>query len=587
MTNLPNEDSSTDALLRIWGFLSPQRRRQLLILVLASLLSAFAEFISLSSIIPLLLAITNPQKLLEIRYISTISQILNISDAYALINAVLIFFILAVLFSGFIRIFTLWLNGRMAARVGSDLSCESYRRILYQSYESHLTENSSSIIAGATTQIAYTVVALNAFLQIITSTFIALSVIITLLIVDLNIAIAAILLFASLYGLTAVISKKRLLANGKRITEKSSSQIKALNEGLGAIRDVVLSGMQKYYLKTYRDADQPLRRLQANNTLISSFPRYLLETSSLVFIALLAGWLILNDKNSSYTIPLLGTLAYGAQRLLPSLQQIYSGWASLKSHTSAMNSVLRMLTVDTYFKDTFSEPLQNVKSICLENISFCYHESSRQILTNINLQIMAGNIIGFVGKTGQGKSTIIDLIMGLLVPTSGKVLINGFDLRDSANEGILQNWMNSISHVPQSIFLADCSFAENIAFGIKSCDIDFERVREAAKRAKIALFIESTSNGYSTLVGERGVRLSGGQKQRIGLARAFYRGTKVLILDEATSALDVDTEREIIDEILRDGNNILIMIAHRLSTLSNCSHVYRVTNGKLLAEPLQ
>jgi ATP-binding cassette subfamily B protein len=295
--------------------------------------------------------------------------------------------------------------------------------------------------------------------------------------------------------------------------------------------------------------------------------------------------LVLQRGSGAAVIPLLGALALGAQRLLPALQQVYSGWSSLIGYNTAMQAVLALLSQPLPPQVQVVEPLQLGQSIRLDSVHFSYGHDQPKVLHGVNLQIRRGERIGLIGSTGSGKSTMMDLLMGLLPPTAGQLLVDGADLHDPEHPDRLMAWRASIAHVPQSIYLADSSIAENIAFGVPSEYIDLALVKQAAAQAQIASFIESNPEGYESFVGERGIRLSGGQRQRIGLARALYKKARVLVLDEATSALDTRTEETVMKAINGLSESLtVIMIAHRLSTLKSCDRVIRLEHGSVSSD---
>ena len=475
------------------------------------------------------------------------------------------------------------MNGRYAAAVGSEFSCEAYFRTLHQPYEFHVQCNSAALINGTTTQVGLTVGALTAFLQLSTAAVVCAGLLVGLLIIDPKVALIAFVLFGSAYGTLALTIKNRLRSNSKVIARSTTQQVKTLQEGLGGIRDVLLYGSQSAYLDTYKRADWSQRKLQAENGFLGSFPRYAIEALGVVAICVLGGTLMLSGDSEPNVVPLIGSLALGAQRLLPALQQIYSGWSILKSYSSGIEAVLSMLNQSMPLSTSISEPFQLEKSICLENVVFAYRDNDTKILKDIDMSINSGQCIGLVGHTGGGKSTLVDVIMGLLQPTTGRVLIDGLDLHDLSRPERLLAWRAAIAHVPQNIFLSDNSFAENIAFGVPRSQINMPRVRKAAEQAQIAPYIEGLPLSYDTFVGERGIRLSGGQKQRIGIARALYRHAKVLILDEATSALDTRTESVVMESIGSLSKHLtIIMVAHRLSTLKHCNKIFEISDGKIL-----
>ena len=401
--------------------------------------------------------------------------------------------------------------------------------------------------------------------------------------IDSQVAFSAIVLFGGAYLILAITSKRELRSNGEKINKATTQQLKAVQEGLGAIRNVLLNNTQAIYLQIYRQADRPQRQLRAKNEFLSIFPRYALEALGMVAISFLGGILILQRGSGASVVPLLGAMALGAQRLLPALQQIYNGWASLKRFNSAINSVVILLEQPLPQISDTVEAFGFKKNICLKNIHFRYAANQSEVIKGLDLNINAGERIGVIGSTGSGKSTVIDIIMGLLKPTSGRILVDGQNLHDDYEPGILTSWRNAIAIVPQSIFLADSSIAENIAFGIPRELIDFNRVREVSSQAQISNFIETLPNRYDHFVGEQGIRLSGGQRQRIGIARALYKNSSVLVLDEATSALDSQTENSIMHSIDKLSSKLTILIiAHRLSTIQSCDRVIQIENGLLV-----
>ena len=380
-------------------------------------------------------------------------------------------------------------------------------------------------------------------------------------------------------------SRREILRNGHKITEASHQQLKALQEGLGSIRDVLLDSSQTTFLQIYRQADRPQRQLQAKNVFLAVFPRFAFEALAMVAIALLGLILVLQRGSGASVISLLGVLALGAQRLLPALQQIYSNWVSLKGCNTSIHAVLATLDQSLPPLVEAPKPFLLRDRICLVGVHFRYRPEHPEVLQGLNFEIGRGERIGLIGSTGSGKSTTVDLLMGLLEPTEGMIFVDGEDLHDHARPERLVAWRAAIAHVPQSIYLADSSIAENIAFGIPREKIDMARVKQAAEQAQIASFIEDSPGGYQSFVGERGVRLSGGQRQRIGIARALYKQAQVLVLDEATSALDSGTEDAVmaaVEELSKDLT--IVMIAHRLSTVQRCDRLIQLAQGSVSAD---
>ena len=567
----------------VWKHLNSRRKIQFCLLILVMLASGLAELLSLGSVAPFLTVLGDPDVLWRLEFVQKIAILVGFTSPNDLLIPTTLLFVAAAILSAAVRMINLWLNGRFAAAVGSDLSCGTYLRTLYQPYDVHVQRNSAEVITATISHTRSTVSALLAFLQVMTAAIVAVGLFVGLLFINWSIALSSAVVFITLYSLLAVTTRRKLQINGQLIVDSSRQQLQSLQEGLGAIRDVLLDSNQNTYIEVYRSADRPLRQLEAKNQYLASFPRFALEAICLASIALLSSLLVLIKDPGVSLFVLMGALALGVQRLLPALQQIYSGWAVLNARKISVDEVLKLLRQPLPPKLPVVEPLQLRQNFRFESVYFRYGSEHKDVVNGLDLEIRSGERIGLIGSTGSGKSTTADLLMGLLKPTHGRVLIDGEDLHEPNHTARLVAWRASIAHVPQTIYLSDKSFAENIAFGVPKQLIDFSRVRKAAKEAQISSFIESSLKGYDTFVGERGVRLSGGQRQRIGIARALYKQASVIVLDEATSALDNSTEDAVMQAV--DGLSrhlTLVIIAHRLSTVQRCDRVIRLAKGQLL-----
>ncbi|MEI6359964.1 MAG: ABC transporter ATP-binding protein [Synechococcus sp. ELA619] len=566
--------SSSSLLLGIFGHLSRRRRIQLGLLLVVMLASGGAELVSLGAVLPFLTVLSAPERLWQQPLVQALASRAGFTAASQLLLPATLAFAAAAVFAALIRLANLWLNGRLAAAVGSDMSCEAYRRTLYQPYGVHVQRNSSTVINTITTQVLRSVEAFRNALLLATSVVVASSLFIGLLLIDWKMALGAAGLFGSAYGLIGTVSRRKLSRNSGQIAAASAQVLKAVQESLGSIRDVLLDGSQPFYQEIYRKADWRQRQLQAKNDFLGVSPRYSLEALGMVAIALLGWLMVLHQGSGRGVIPLLGALGLGAQRLLPALQQAYAAWASLKGLNADLAGVLVMLEQPMPPAMQVATPMAFNKAIQLQGVRFRYGPQLPEVLRGLDLEIRRGERIGLVGTTGSGKSTTVDLLMGLLKPSGGRLLVDGLDLHDPKHPERLNAWRAAIAHVPQSIYLTDSSIAENIAFGIPKDQIDLARVRDAAEQAQIANFIEGSADGYQSFVGESGIRLSGGQRQRIGIARALYKRARVLVFDEATSALDNETERAVMEAVNSLRKELtLVMIAHRLSTVKDCDRI--------------
>ena len=574
---------TSQLLARLWHHLLPRHRVQFFLLLGLMLANALAEVVSLGLLLPFLGILTAPDRVMAHPLVHGHLQAWGIQSARELVLPLTLAFIAAVLVSAAIRMLLLWATTRFSLTAGVALSGETYRKTLYQPYLVHVARNSSGVISGLTTKINTVVFGvLTPVLVLLSSAVLLVAIIATLLSIDPLVALAAAITLAGSYALITWTTRKRLARNGQRITEGQTQLLRTLQDGLGCIRDILLDGTQRVYRDIYAQVDRPLRQAQCDNTFIAQSPRLLMEAVGMVMIAALAYALSLRPGGIAAAVPVLGALALGAQRLLPALQQAYSAWQSIVGNLASLADVVELLDQDVpgQLLGPAPPPLQFQREIHFEDVCFRYGPEGPWVLDGLSLRIAKGARIGFVGSTGSGKSTTLDLLMGLLWPTRGSISVDGARL----DEGTLRAWQQSIAHVPQSIYLADASLAENIAFGVPSAGIDMERVRRAARQAQILDFIESAPAGFDAEVGERGVRLSGGQRQRIGIARALYKDASVLVFDEATSALDNATEQSVMRTIGDlDRKLTVLMIAHRLTTVRDCDQIVLLEHGRVLA----
>lgn len=543
------------------------------------ILTSFAEIISIGAVLPFLGILTEPDRIFEHPATQSFILTLGLTSPDQLLLPLTIIFGLAALMAGVMRVLLLWTSTRLSFATGADLSISIYRRTLYQPYAVHVSRNSSEVIngiSGKANGVIYSIIV--PVLNIISTSVMLSAILIALLFVDPVISVVAFGGFGMIYIFIIRLTRNRLLIDSQSMARESTQVIKSLQEGLGGIRDVLIDGSQEAYCEIYRNADHPLRRAQGSTVFISQSPRYGMEALGMLLIAALAYALAQQSDGVGKAIPVLGALALGAQRLLPVLQQAYGAWSAIQGGQASLQDTLELLdqSLPNYVDQPAAEPLPFRTLIRLNQISFRYSPPAPLILKKLNLSIAKGSRVGFIGSTGTGKSTLLDIVMGLLQPTQGTLEIDGQPI----TTGNRRAWQAHIAHVPQAIFLADSTIEENIAFGVPRDQIDHERVRQAASQAQISGIIETWPKQYQTFVGERGIRLSGGQRQRIGIARALYKQADVIIFDEATSALDNETEHYVMQAIEGLNEEITILIiAHRLTTLKNCVLIVELGEG--------
>ena len=568
----------------LWKHINIRRRKQLLVFVCLMLLASFLEILSVGSVLPFIGALTNPEEVFQSNYLQPIISLLGITSSKQILMPLTAIFISASIFTGIIRIALLYVSNRLAQAMGADLSLEIYQRTLHQDYSVHISRNSSEIVTSIITKTNLVCDGiLLPIMNLISSSFIIVALMSVLFIIDTLVALILATSIGGLYLLVMIYSRSQIQENSRIISTLSTKKVKSLQEGLGSMRDILLSQAQNFYFKIYRDADLPVRRAFATLAFIGGSPKYAIEALGMTIVALLAYSMSNQDLSSSSSIAVLAAFAIGAQRILPTFQLSYASYSLIKGSNESFKDVLQLL----------EQPLPKVSNqgsnhdiifedkIELRNVSFRYSDNAPWIFQNVNLEIKNGEHVGFVGPTGTGKSTLIDILLGLLLPSEGGLFIDGIQI-DETNRG---SWQKKIAHVPQMIVLSDNSVEENIAFATDKSEINIKRVSKAAKEAQLSELIESWPEKYQTLIGENGIKISGGQRQRIGIARALYNESQVLFFDEATSALDNKTEKNFMKSLGELSNNLtLLMIAHRLTTLEHCNKIIELNNSKNLTE---
>jgi ATP-binding cassette subfamily B protein len=571
-------------LSRLWRHLGARRRRQTTLIVALMFVAALAEVMSLGSVLPFVGILAAPEVVWKNPMFAQVARSLGIFSAEGLVLPLTIVFVAAALFAGAIRVLLLWVSTRFTFAVGADLGMEVYRRTLYQPYSVHLARSSSEVISGIANKVGGTVLGvLLPALTLLSSIVLLLALMAALVAINPAVALIATVGFGGGYALITWVSRRRLRQNSQRIAREQTQLVKALQEGLGGIRDVLLDGTQPVYCDIYGRANQSLRHALGDNVFIAQSPRFAIEALGMVLIAALAYGLSRQPGGVATALPVLAALAVGAQRLLPSLQQGFAAWAAIAGSHASLADTVELLDqpLPAESSQPVPDPLVFHESIRFDGVRFRYSPDGPWVMDGFDLTIRKGDRVGFVGITGSGKSTALDLLMGLLMPCEGRLLVD----EEPISGPRVRAWQRTIAHVPQSIYLADSTLAENIAFGVSREKIELERVRNAARRAQIADFIEGRPEGYDAFVGERGIRLSGGQRQRVGIARALYKQASVLILDEATSALDNETERSVMDSINAfDRDLTVLLIAHRLSTVKRCDSIVEFAQGRVKAQ---
>lgn len=567
-------------IFRLWHHLPQHRKLHVIYLLLLMLLASVAELVSIGLVIPFLSVLTNPSLVLNNDLLAPIFFYFSIYKPEDIFLPVTFMFVLAALFAGFIRALLIITQTKVGYLTGAELGVKIFSKTLYQSYENHLQNNTSQIIAGISHKTTALVQnGIIAILTIISSLLILISIISVLLFINFRVSMITFLIFGLIYSLMMIFTKSSLEEKGRLVNKMQVSVVKKIQEGLGAIRDILIDSSQQVFIDAFKKSEFKLRHSQVTHIILSTTPKFIVESLGIAMIAIIA-YLLMIDNNSTINVfTTLGALALGAQRLLPILQQLYANWSSFSAGKASFNDALDLLDQKEKIKKNNAKSLKFKNKITLKNISFKYLKSKSIVLNKVNLEIPFGSRIGIMGSTGSGKSTMLDIIMSLLEPRSGKIYVDK-TLINSKNSHL---WKSMIAHVPQTIYLSDATISENIAFGILKENIDSNKLKKVIELAQLSSTISKLSKGLDTIVGERGARLSGGQRQRIGIARALYKGAKMIIFDEATSALDSNTEKKIMKSIFELPKEITILIvSHRESALKECDKLYKLEKSKLV-----
>ena len=570
-----------NVLKRLWFKFPSNRKGQSFLLLILMYISSFAEIFSILAVLPFLSVLINPEKLFNIKAIKYFADFFKISESSDLLVPITLTFISLVFLSAFIKLINLYLNARFAALIGNEFGCKVYKIILYEPYSVHIQRNSSKVISTTTTYVNCLMTVIQQILTFITSMLSIFVIIGGLIIINYKIAFSLFLIFALTYSVAIKFTKNKIKFISNYNAEGIQLLIKNIQEGLGAIRDIILDNTYNFHIERFKKINLQLRMNEAKLTLLGNFPRFALEGFGISFISILALTLTKYGNNTYGVIPLLGALALSAQKLMPAFQTAFASWANVSSNLKAVSNVIDILDGSHPNNSVYRIPDLNFKSsIEIKNLYFKYKKNSPYVLENLNFKINKGEKIGIIGTTGSGKSTLLDNLMGLIEPTKGLILIDNNELYNKFDPQYLIYWKSIIAHVPQTIYLSDQSIMENIAIGFKKNQIDMKRIKEAAKKAQILDFINKTEYKFETKVGENGVQLSGGQRQRIGIARALYKNAQILILDEATSALDNATEASCMKSIIEMNSDLtIIIIAHRLTTVEKCDRLVHLENG--------
>ena len=572
---------------KILFLLTPRERNRAVILLVMILIMAILDTIGVASIMPFIAVLTNPEiigknYLLSLLYDkSKIFGVENINE-FIIFLGFLVFFLLIISLT--FKSLTTYAQLRFAQMREHSIGERLLKSYLSQPYSWTLSRNSADLSKTILSEVNLIILqAIIPMITLISSGAVAIGILILLVIVDPFIAF----LISCTLGLSYWIIYKFIRVYLKNIGEErlkvNQMRFTSINEVFGAGKEVKLGGLESNYIKKFSKTSKIFAEHQATAKVLAQLPRFGIEAMGFGGMILFILYTLIQNETFTSALPLIALYAFGGYRILPALQQSYNSISNLRFASPALDNLYEELKLKTKdFKYTYIKPLSVQKKINLKNISYNYPNTKKSSINNVSLEISAFSKVGLVGATGSGKTSIADIILGLLEPQKGLLEVDG----NAINSDNRKAWQKTIGYVPQYIFLSDDTITANIALGIDLNDINQKSIERAAKTANIHDFIiNELPMGYKTIIGEKGVRLSGGQRQRLGIARALYNDPKVLVLDEATSAMDNYTEKLIIEAInkLRE-NTTIILIAHRLTTIKNCDKIFLLDKGKLISQ---
>lgn len=570
--------------IKILKLLNGKQKKSIFYLLVLLLVGMVFEILGIGVLLPIMTAITKPESLMKFELIDRILKLFNINTTDQFIAFSLFLLVALYTLKSFFLLYLSFFQNKFIANLISSLSNDLFENYLNRDYLYHVKKNSSELIKNFQVEINGFSHYLVSSLQLMTESILAFSVFCTLLYIELKGTILVMLFFGVLSISFHQIAKNKSKKWGDQRAVNDSQISKTIIEGLSGIKEILVLGRQIYFQNNLFEFNKIKANLDVKAMTIRQVPRYYLELLSVISLVCFIAVLIANDQNLSDIIVILGVFIGATFRMLPSVNRILSSLQKVKYHSSSLNIILDEFNqLNANQKESKIESTQIIdfkESIELKNLSFFY-DKRNQILNKINLKIKKGEKIGIVGLSGAGKTTLINIIVGLIKQTSGELFIDN-KLLENKN---LISWMSKIGYVPQDVYLIDDSIKSNIALGIRKDKIDNEKIDNALKQSQLMTFVNSLPKKEDTNVGERGVQLSGGQRQRIGIARALYNNSEILVLDEATSALDQQTELDFIKAVNNiKGNKTILIITHRLSTIENCDKIYNLERGELHIE---
>jgi len=563
------------------GLVPNSRKKQAFFIFIFMIFSSFIEVVSIGAIMPFLGSIIEPNLIREnILYYFDINPDIIANDNDLIIYSAILFILLSFL-SVMVRIAFLFVETKFVYAFAHDFGLYLFKLTIHQPYNKFIERRSSDLISLITQKVSWVAnLLIRPFINILSAIVLISFVSVIIIINNPIIFISSFAVILTFYSTIVFISRKKIKNTGSNINFQSARLIRILQESIGNIREIIIHSNYSLISNIFKTHDKSLKNSQITLQILAGYPKYIIELILMLFVASVIIYFSGSRENLTVVIPTIAVFAMGTQRLLPVVQLAFTGWTNIKNGQSSFEELQSFInSTSIYYKseknDVSTSTIDFRKSIIFHNVSFAFNKN--KILDNVNLEIKKGDKIGLIGKSGCGKSTFFDLILGLIKPDTGKITIDG----DEINLDEFKNWGKVISHIPQRIFLTDDTLEENIAQTSSANYIDKGLINECIAKSELSKKINSLEDGVKSSCGENGIELSGGERQRIGIARAFYASPQILLLDEATSALDSNTESKVMEKFFSLQETTLIIIAHRLSTLSGCNRIFQLNKGSL------
>lgn len=566
------------------AILEGSARRDIAWVVAVSCVSAISSSVMIAALMQFLVLLSSNDAVSGSTVLGRLYQLSGADSEFELLTILGVITIILLVVSTGSRVLNTYAVTNFSANQTRMLRRRLLTQYLHMPYSFHLDRNSADMSANLLSEVERTVTkTLRPAMELVPAVLTSLAVIAVLAVINLQVTIASILIVGLAYGAIYLVIRPHIKDLGARRLTANKDLYLAANESLSGIKEIIVLGREDHYLSHFDAASAKVEDTLKQLIVLIDIPRYIIQ--SVVFVAVIIFCLAyisestMRSADAAALVPLLGAFAAAGQRLVPEFQTIYKSVSSIRFGGSTIERLYEDLQTPVDTTPPVRQPIRLRDTLELRNVSFSYPGSGTTSISNADLTVRAGEKIGIAGMSGAGKTTLGDIILGLLPPTSGALLVDGTRVEGP----LVRAWQQSVGFVPQDIFLADASVADNIALGIGAHDIDMQRVKNSAEMAQISAFVEGLPEGFKTIVGERGVRLSGGQRQRIAIARALYKGVDLLFLDEATSALDTPTEKGVISAIRNlPGDITVIMVAHRMTTLDICDRIVMVSDGRII-----